>query len=448
MRGMQRFTRVTHRLTNLSIAQRVVVYVVVVAAVVTGYTAFYWYGMAAFEDRHLSWAGALQTVAQSLTTTGYGQDAPWDTAVMNLFTILMQVTGILLVFLALPLFVVPWFRQLLERRRFDAVDSFEDHVVISGHTPVVHAFIREIESHDHTHPYVIVEPDRERAARLHDRGHTVLCGDPETESTLRAASAPQAWTGVVAGDDQATMNVALALREVAPELRLTATLTDATLGQHLRAAGVEHVVQPRRVVGQALATRYLITAGEVSDRTVVLGHGTVGATVRSALETWGVETSVVDVDASEHVDVVGDATRPETLAKAGIDGADAVVVSLPDDQQAVYATVLVRDRNPDAEVFVRATGTEAVSRLERAGADYVLELPDVSGRMLAAAVLDEPIEDAENDILFTRVTEPDDERTTAETGRIVGVARGNELHLDPGSEFELRTDDVLIYARR
>jgi hypothetical protein len=39
-----------------------------------------------------------------------------------------------------------------------------------------------------------------------------------------------------------------------------------------------------------------MSAGMPTDRIVILGHGTVGSTVRSALETWGADPTVVDID--------------------------------------------------------------------------------------------------------------------------------------------------------
>ncbi|SIR88763.1 Trk K+ transport system, NAD-binding component [Natronorubrum daqingense] len=439
--------KMTSRLRKLSIGQRIALYVVIVAVIVSVYTAAYWYGMAAYEDRNLSLGGALQTVVQSLTTTGYGQDAPWETAIMNLFTIVMQFTGILLLFLLLPLIIVPWFRELIQQRRFDEIEPLEDHIVISGHTPHVHAFLTQIESHDHPHPYVIIEPDADRAATLHDLGHTVYHGDPESESDLRNASVESAQAAIVAGNDQMTVNVALAIRDVAPTVPITATLADEMHRPYLRSAGVDRIVQPQRVIGQSLATRYPIPTGKTSDRIVILGHGTVGETVRSALDTWGSDPTVVDTDEGDHVDIVGDATEKDTLLDAGVENSDAVIVSLPEDRQAVYSTLLIRDLNATAEIFVRVAESDALSRVDRAGADYVLELPDITGRMLAATVLAEPIHGGEN-VLITRVNGSEVDPCSVEPTRVIGIAREDELYLDPDSEFELREGDILIYHEK
>lgn len=126
------------------------------------------------------------------------------------------------------------------------------------------------------------------------------------------------------------------------------------------------------------------TRGDV----IVAGYGVVGSTVVEALS--GAETPrVVDLEPEPAVDVAGDATDPETLREAGVPDAETVVIALDDDATALLATFVVRDLAPEAEVVVRAEEADSVQKLYRAGADYVLSLASVTGRLLAAAILDD-----------------------------------------------------------
>lgn len=106
---------------------------------------------------------------------------------------------------------------------------------------------------------MIIESEADRAADLHYFGHTVFHGDPESESNLRNASIESVWAAVVAGDDQMTLNVTLAILDVAPTVPITATLAEETHRPYLRTTGVDRIVQPQRVIGQPLSTRYPIT---------------------------------------------------------------------------------------------------------------------------------------------------------------------------------------------
>jgi Na+-driven multidrug efflux pump len=58
------------------------------------YTILYNYGMLVFEGENYSIFRSFQTVVETMTTTGYGADSPWETPVMNMFVVFMQVSGI------------------------------------------------------------------------------------------------------------------------------------------------------------------------------------------------------------------------------------------------------------------------------------------------------------------------------------------------------------------
>ena len=155
---------------------------------------------------------------------------------------------------------------------------------------------------------------------------------------------------------------------------------DATLsaGTVLLVSGTEGQVE--RLVDMTNSAARQFGAGE----TVVIGHGQVGGTVTDALEAADLPVTVVDREEGEAVDVVGDATDPETLREAGVADARTVVLALPDDATAEYATLVVRDQAPNVELLARVEEPESVPKMHRAGADYVLSLSLVTGRMSAS----------------------------------------------------------------
>jgi Trk K+ transport system NAD-binding subunit len=191
------------------------------------------------------------------------------------------------------------------------------------------------------------------------------------------------------------------------------------------------------------------------DRVLVAGYGEVGGTVADSLAEAGVEHTVLDVAEKEGVDVVGDATEAESLVAAGIEDADTVVLGLPDDTDAEFATLVARDLNADIEVIARVQEADSVPKMYRAGADHVLALATVSGRMLASAILE-----AEEVVTFDKQVEV--VRTPAaglvgETlaeadvrGRtgctVVAVERDGEVITDVGPEFRVADGDELVVA--
>ena len=124
---------------------------------------------------------------------------------------------------------------------------------------------------------------------------------------------------------------------------------------------------------------------------LICGYGEVGSTVKQRVVKAGLPVTVIDLVEKPGVDVVGDATEPETVQQADIDEASSVVLALPEDTTAVFASLVIRHLQPDVEVVVRANETGNVQKLYRAGADYVLALATVSGRMLAATIFGEDV---------------------------------------------------------
>lgn len=188
-------------------------------------------------------------------------------------------------------------------------------------------------------------------------------------------------------------------------------------------------------------------------RVVVAGHGEVGRTVRDSLESAGVETTVVDIADAEDVDVVGDVTEESVLEAAEVGTATAYVVAIADDDEAILSVLLARELSADLDVVVRVNDSASQGKVRRAGADYVLSLPDISGRLLALDVLREEILSYDRQLKVVRF-ESDDlaGRSLADTEIpetdciLVGVERSGEIVRDVPAEFEFEPGDSLLLA--
>ncbi|WP_254544285.1 potassium channel family protein [Halomarina pelagica] len=524
--------------------RRVVRYLYGLVGIIVLYTLAYQAGMAAFEGRQITFAKALLAVVESFTTTGYGEDAQqWTTWQMQLFAVLMQFTGVALIFLALPVFLAPWVEERLSTSAPTRINGYADHVVVAGYTARGQALVRELETRDI--PYVVVESDRERAADVYETGTTVVHGDPERIETCRdGVNLPDARALVVDVDDETNASIALTAKEVC-DVPVITFVEDAGLAEYQRLAGSDQVLSPRRLIGESLATK--VTAGlsrdlggavEIAEdfdivelpvqsgsdiagvtvaesgirertganvigawfrgefvsppspdsyideqtillvagnerqlerlkrltlseqrrlrrgRVIVAGYGMVGSTVEDALEAAGISCLTVDKVDKEGVEVVGDVTKAEVLTEAGIEGASTVILALPDDTTTIFATLVVRELAPDIEIIARADSPESVRKLYRAGADYVLSLAIVSGRMLASTILDEEVITFDQQVEIIRA-EPGplagrslgEADVRARTGcTVVAVERNGSVVTDVGPDFTIRAGDDLIVA--
>lgn len=189
--------------------------------------------------------------------------------------------------------------------------------------------------------------------------------------------------------------------------------------------------------------------------TVIVGYGEVGETIGTALSDADISYTVVDGTSGPDVDFVGNATDTETLEKAGVKDAHSVVLAIPDDTTTEFATLVVRDLTDSVEVLARADNVEGVMKTYRAGADYVLSLAMVSGRSIAAVVLeDEDILSIGTTVEVIRTTAPGLVGTTLaeadvrkRTGcTIVAVERNGTVLTDLEADFRIQDGDEVVIA--
>ena len=519
-------------------------YVVVLVGVMFGYAAVYDAGMSVFEGSPISFLHSLQVVVETFTTTGFGCDAPWTTPEMNVLVIVMDLTGVVLIFLALPVLVFPLFEEAISTTVPTAAADLEDHVVVCTLTPRGETLVDELDSVGVDH--LVLEPDRDRAKDRYEQGYDVIHADPESVDGLEAARLPAARCLVADGSDPVNTSTVLTAKEVAEDVRTVSVVDDPARERYHRLAGADDVLSPRALLGEGLASK--VTAGistELGDavevgedfeiaelpiqrnsdlvgrtiaesgvreragvnivgawfrgqfesppspdatldngtvllvtgreaqlerlkeltmsdvrrfrrgRTVVVGHGEVGTTVSAALSTADVSTTVLDLVDGPGVDMTGDATDPDALSRADVEDARTVILAIPDDTLTEFAILVVRDLNPDIELIARAEETENVQKMYRAGADYVLSLATVSGRMLASTILkDEEVMSLDKQVEVLRTHAPGLVGRTlggadvrARTGcTVVGVDRDGEMITDLGADFRIEEGDELVIA--
>jgi Trk K+ transport system NAD-binding subunit len=241
-----------------SLTRRTVYYLLVLIAATFVFTVAYSVGMSVWEGRPRPWYRALEVVVQTFTTTGFGQDAPWQTPQMNLLMVVIQLAGIGFILSAVDVFVVPWLRKALRPTAPTSLSSRTGHVLVCGYTPRVEAFVDEMETRGQE--YVLILSDPERAGALFEQGYTVMAGDPTSTATLEAAHITDARVLVADVADDENASIALAAREADPDGRVITLVEDASLAQYHRAAGADLALSPRQLLGQSLAARVPMAA--------------------------------------------------------------------------------------------------------------------------------------------------------------------------------------------
>ena len=237
---------------DLSRRQRLVlVYVVGLVSVVLFYTVVYNVGMRTLEDRPQSIFRSFQTVTETMTTTGYGADAPWSMPVMNLLMVTMQVTGVVIGLLTLRILVIPLFEQT-PLNLDDRLSVKNNHVVVAEYQRDTEVLLDELE--ELSIDYVLLESDQEEAKRLSDDGYQAINGDPEERSDLKRASIEKASVLITDAGDS-TASIVLTALEANEDLRVISFTASTRRKAALAEIGVDRNVAPNALIGRRLAEK-------------------------------------------------------------------------------------------------------------------------------------------------------------------------------------------------
>ncbi|MFC6787506.1 potassium channel family protein [Halobaculum halobium] len=529
------------RTGDLSRRSRLIIYYLFgLAALVLTYTVIYNTGMSVLEGREQSIFRSFQTVTETMTTTGYGADSPWESPWMNLFMVFMQLSGIGVGFFTLRVIIIPLFTGAeidLDRR----LSPKRDHVIVCEYDRDSAVLLDELEQLGID--YVLISSDEEEAIDLSDEGYSAIYGSPQDTSAFERASITNA-RAVITDAGEANVDTILTVRSIRPDVEIIALTDDSSLQDVLETTGADSVLSPRAVLGHRLAQKAAslfsselhdtvgiaeglevteisvrrgsaldgvsIRNSRIRERTganvvgawidgelqlppdpdavigpntvllvsgnhdaleelgetarpvrsrgreeevVVAGLGEVGHAALSVIEDENdIPATTVDVTDGPDVDVVGDVASRDVLREAGVESAGVLLVCVPDDSTALLTTVLARSLNPDVEILVRMSDSDATTKALRAGADYVLSVPRISARMVARELRGEEVLGAGSQIRIDRVpAEPFAGKTLAQSGiyertgcRVIAAEHGGELTVSLDPDRTIAADDRLV----
>ncbi len=130
----------------------------------------------------------------------------------------------------------------------------------------------------------------------------------------------------------------------------------------------------------------------LTDHVVICGAGRAGKALAKLVSGSGQEVVMVDIDEQRlvglgHPFVLGDATEDETLARAGMPKARALVAALDTDAANLFVTLSARSQRPDLFIVARTRADDNAEKLRRAGADRVVNPQSIGGARMAAFIM-------------------------------------------------------------
>lgn len=132
----------------------------------------------------------------------------------------------------------------------------------------------------------------------------------------------------------------------------------------------------------------------LSGHTIICGFGRNGMQAAARLKAYNRSFVVIERDnelIEKHEEdilfVIGDANEDSNLIEAGIERANNLIVTLPDDASNLFIVFSARQLNRDLFIVSRASLVNSQSKLESAGADKVIMPDKIGGDHMASLVV-------------------------------------------------------------
>jgi voltage-gated potassium channel len=224
-----------------------------------------------WEGQSHSWLTGVYWTLTVMSTLGFG-DITFDSDLGRGFTIIVLLTGMVLLLIVLPFvfirsFYAPWLEAQLHAAAPRTLDEdVHGHVIICRYDEIARGLIDAL-AHRRV-PYVVIEPDPALASELHRSEVHVVCGPLDARKTFEAVGFARARLLLANSDDASNANITLTAREIDSRVEVLATALDADAVDVLELAGASRAIALRRHLGEHLASR--VSVGKL--RSHVVAH--------------------------------------------------------------------------------------------------------------------------------------------------------------------------------
>ncbi len=211
---------------------------------------------------------------------------------------------------------------------------------------------------------------------------------------------------------------------------------------------------------------------ELNNHIIVVGLGRVGNLTINELQNKGIECVIINnqfeekdknILSDKFLAIEGDATEDDILLAAGIKRAKGIIVTTANPATTLFVVLSAKELNPDVFVVARADDQSTIPKLERAGADRVVNPYSTGGQRLANFVIKPHVIDffessfgyGEYDLSLESIDLPanckwfnkslkDLNLRVVAGANVLAVVRDGKPILNPGANFVIQKNDKLL----
>ncbi|MEQ9103336.1 MAG: NAD-binding protein [Rhodothermales bacterium] len=233
-------------------------YVLLLLVVIAVFSVIFHYIMVNVEGQQHSWMTGVYWTLTVMSTLGFG-DITFQSDIGRLFSVIVLVTGIVMLLIVLPFafirfFYAPWLEaQIHNRAPRELPPSTTGHVILTARDAITPGLIARLERD--AIPYVVIEPDTVTASNWVGEGLRTAVGEVDSKETYDKLRAGQARLVLANRSDMVNTNIALTVRDIAPDVPIAAISSAEDAIDVLELSGVTHVLPLKRWLGEQLSNR-------------------------------------------------------------------------------------------------------------------------------------------------------------------------------------------------
>ncbi len=200
---------------------------------------------------------AIYMTGITLTTVGFREVRPVESAGAKLFTISLLAVGLSALFAGIGVFANMIgngeLSEIARRRRIRRqVSGLGDHYIVCAYGRVGRAVVEELRRQGV--PVMVLDTDPALEERLLEDGVPYLIADPSEDAVLRQVGVERARGLICAVDsDEVNVYITLTARALNPRLTIVARASRRQSLQALEKAGADHVISPYKLSGNRMA---------------------------------------------------------------------------------------------------------------------------------------------------------------------------------------------------
>jgi Trk K+ transport system NAD-binding subunit len=233
-------------------------YILTLIGLILTYAVLFHVIKTSVEGEQHSWITGLYWTLVVMTTLGFG-DITFTSDIGRLFSILVLLSGVVLLLVMLPflfirLFYAPWLEARVRLRAPRQVPTgMHGHVILTEYDPVAAGLTQRLRGE--AIPYFVIEPDPATAARLIGDGVSVIAGESDSDETYERVGARDARLLLANCTDTTNTNITITAREIAPTLPIVAIVEEEDSIDVLQLSGATSVLPLKHQLGEYLANR-------------------------------------------------------------------------------------------------------------------------------------------------------------------------------------------------